>query len=109
MARDDDLQLLLSIQRGLLGQVTAGLRGVSADVDAERRRISLRFIFSRPPSDSEQDATSIAATLVIADYSEREGWQFDEEYHVVPDDERMNPLRLLAFQRCEDEWVGPCT
>jgi hypothetical protein len=107
MGIDRDSQLLLSVQRGLLSQVTPELRSVSADIDADRQIVSLRFIFSRTPSDSERDAASVAATLVITDYSDREGWRLEEEYLVVPRGEQMAHLRLLAYERCEDGWVGP--
>lgn len=107
MGLEGDSQLLLSVQRALLSQVTPELRSVSAELDPECRSVRLRFVFARQPSDSERDAASIAATLVIADFSDREGWQLDEEYVVVSPDQRIPHLRLLAYERCEDEWVGP--
>jgi hypothetical protein len=107
MGIEDDSQLLLSVQRALLSQVTPELRGVSADLDSERRLVLLRFVFARQPSDSERDAASVAATLVITDYSDREGWELDEEYLVVSPGQCIPHLRLLAYERCEDEWVGP--
>ena len=105
LVADADIQLRLSIQFALLSQVTSELRSVSADLDANRRIIRMRFVFARPPSDSERDAASVAATLIISDYSE--GWRIDEEYLIVPPGERPPHLRLLTYERCEDAWVGP--
>ena len=105
MGLEDDAQLRLSLQRALLTNVTPELRSVSADIDLNRRLISLRFVFARPPSDSERDAASSAATEVIADYPD--GWLFEEEYPVVPVGELMSHRRLVVYHRCEDSWVSP--
>ena len=105
MGIDHDTRFLLNVQQALLSQVTPALRSVSGDIDLDRRVIRLRFIFARQPSDSEQDAASIAAAQIIADCSD--SWQLDEEYPVVPQGERMSYLRLLAYHRCEDDWVSP--
>lgn len=104
MSIEDDVRLRLSLQRALLTHVTPELRSVSADVDPERRLINLRFVFARKPSDSEQDATSAAATEVIADYPN--DWDLNEEYAVLPVPDRMSELRLVVYCRCEDEWVS---
>jgi hypothetical protein len=105
MGSEDDVRLRLSAQRALLTHVTPALRGVSADVDTERRSVRLRFIFAREPSDSERDAASCAATEVIADYSD--GWHLNEEFLFLPAKEQMPHLRLLVYHRCEDESVSP--
>jgi hypothetical protein len=105
MGVEDDVRLQLSLQRALLTHVTPELRAVSAESDRVRRVVSLRFIFARPPSDSERDAASCSATEVIADHPD--GWLLEEEYPVVPAGVPMSHLRLLVYHRCEDTWVSP--
>jgi hypothetical protein len=105
MAAEDDVYLQLSLQRALLGAVTPELRSVSAEIDLEKLWVYIRFIFAREPSDSEREAAAVAATEVIAAFSD--GWMVDEEYQVLPPEERMSFLRLLVYHRCEDDWVSP--
>jgi hypothetical protein len=105
MDLSSETYLCMSAQRALLDHITPPVRSVSVDIDASQKLISIRFVFERQPSDSELDAASCAATEIISDYEG--GWDFDEQYPVIPPPARTENLRLLVFHRCEDDWVSP--
>ncbi len=60
-------QLLLSIQRALLGHVTPNIRAITARMDATT--ITLRWIVDGEGSDALQDDLGAVGTAVIADFS----------------------------------------
>ena len=58
--------IILSINRGLWGEVTPSLRLVQVSFDNESIRIY--FYFARQPSDEEVESTRIVGTSVAADF-----------------------------------------
>jgi hypothetical protein len=103
MAHEDDLQLRLSAQRALLGNITPSTRAVSVEVSPEQRRASVRFIFDGEPSPYEEETASVAHTEILSDFVDE--WAVELEMVRTPAPQRMEHLRLVVFQRCEDERV----
>ena len=101
MAGTDNIrtELLLSVQRALLGAVPANLRSVSCDW--EETEIRLRFIFDGEIRDDDREDASVAATEVIADFIEP--WTITQEIERLdyPSDMRDRTLQLQAYQRKE--------
>jgi hypothetical protein len=98
---NDDLSVLvrLSAQRALLGHVPASLRAVSVDVDVAK--VYLRCVFDGEPPEDERELLSIAASELIADFSEP--YTIKEEYLYTSQPERMSHLKHLVFLRHELE------
>ena len=105
MGSNDDIDVRLSAQRALLGHVTPQLRAVSVDVDPERQRLAVRFVFDGEPSESVRDTASCAAAEMIADRPQ--GWTIGEDIVICRAPEPMKHLRHLVYARCEDDWVTP--
>lgn len=57
-----------SIQRALLGHVTANLRAVYVIVDEESQSYNLFFYYDKPLSEDEAELASLADTEFIADF-----------------------------------------
>jgi len=98
------VQMKLSAQRALLGQVTPSLRSVSMCWDEANTVIRVRYIFDGAPSDSVKDAALCEGTQIIADFPSP--WTIDEEFVNTPYPEKMEHLDWLVFLRCEDAWVS---
>jgi hypothetical protein len=58
--------LILSVNRALLGEVSCAVRQVDATI--EGKIIRLRFVFDGVISDDDKESASCVATEVIADY-----------------------------------------
>lgn len=94
--------LLLSVQRALLGAVPAGLREVSCGWS--RQEIKLLFVFDGEIDQDDYESAKIVGSEVIADFSAP--WTISEEIvrldypaglHNEKDDETMT----LAYRRKE--------
>jgi hypothetical protein len=103
MAHKDDIFLRLSTQRALLTHITPSMRAVSVEVSPEQRRAWVRFIFDGEPSADEEETASVAHTEILSDFVDE--WTVELEIVRIPAPQRMGHLRLLVFERCEDEWV----
>ena len=94
-------RLLLSVQRALLGAVPASLREVTCCWEATR--ITLRFVFDREIAAGDMENAQIAATEVIADFSDP--WMIEEQIVRIdhPGDLRLDKgrLPLTAYRRKE--------
>lgn len=91
--------LLLSLQRGLLGEVHPQLRQASIEVDRAHRSVRLRFEYDGPPAEVPRDSCSCAATEVIADFPD--GWELDEVHVSVPAPAPLCGLQHVAYRRAE--------
>ncbi len=97
----EDHALTLSLVRGLLVEVHPELRAASAELDASRYVVRLRFEYDGEPSGAVRDSCSFAATEVIADFPAP--WCLDEQHLVRPRPQPVKPLALLAYRRWEPE------
>src|SRR4051794_33650281 len=93
------IDLILSMVRALLGHITPQVRAVSAELDAARMVVRVRFVLDRDPDEDTLDAASCAATEVIAEFPSE--WQLDEQHPIVPSPQPMEHLRELVYFRWE--------
>ena len=98
-AEDDQLgvDLRLSAQRALCGQVPASLRAVSLEIRSTT--IYFRAVFEPGASDADRELLSVAATEVVADFSAPT--TIEEEFLYVPPPAKPSHLRYLVFLRSE--------
>ena len=95
---DKDIELKLSAQRALLGEVTIGLRAVSTELIGNV--IKWRCVFeSEQAKENQWENLSVAATEVIADYSDE--FTIEEEYLVTPLAESIIHLKNIVYLRHE--------
>jgi hypothetical protein len=99
----DDIQLRSIAQVALTTHITPKVRSISLDIDPGSKQILFRAYSDGPLSESAHDALSCAVAEVIAAYPV--DWNIKEEYISLPEPGRMEYLRLVAYARCEDEWV----
>lgn len=92
-------QLLLSLQRGLWGEVHPKLRQASIEADEREKIIRIRFEYDGAPDTDAREGCSCAATEVMADFSEP--WQLDEQHVSAPFPQRLSRLQHLAYLRAE--------
>jgi hypothetical protein len=95
------IELLLSLQRGLFGEVHPQLRQASIEADEVEMIIRLRFEYAGAPEAIVRESCSCAATQVIADFSSH--WQLDEQHLSVPPPEKLSPLQYIAYLRAEPQ------
>ena len=93
--------LILSLVRGLLGEVPPELRAASSELDAANSVVRIRFEYDGEPSLAARECCSCAATEVIADFVAP--WDLDEQHVVRPRPQPIAPLALLAYRRWEPE------
>ena len=97
----DRATLLLSLQRGLLGEVHPQLRQASIAADALSHVVRLRFEYDGTPSSVVQESCSCAATEVIAGFPSP--WRLEEQHLAVPQPSKLQPLAYVAYLRAEAE------
>ena len=105
MARNERLdqilraELLLSLQRALVGAVPASLRAVTCDWD--ETKITLRYIFDGPASPYDADALLAVGAEVASDF--RDTVALDEQIVRVDHPAGLAPhfLRAWAYMRKE--------
>jgi hypothetical protein len=93
------VSLLMSFQRALLGAVHRELRQASIEADSVSHRITVRYEYDGKPSDDAVESGSVAATEVIADFSEP--WTIHEEHVETPFPRKLKPVRYVAYSRAE--------
>lgn len=91
--------LILSLQRGLLGEVHPQLRMASIQADPFAKMVHVRFEYDGEPSDEARECCSCAATEVIADFPAP--WNLDEQHIACPAPAKCAPLEHLAYWRHE--------
>jgi hypothetical protein len=95
----DSSQVLLSLQRALLGGVQSQLRQASIELDPGSQLVRVRFEYDGPPDPPVRESCSGAAIEVIADFPAP--WDLDLQHRVVPYPERLAGLRHIAYRRAE--------
>ena len=95
----DRSQLLLSLQRALLGAVHSQLRQASIELDPGSQLVRVRFEYDGPPDPAVKEACSGAAVEVIGDFPAP--WDLDVQHRVVPYPERLAGLEHVAYRRAE--------
>jgi len=98
------IDLPLSLQRALLGEVHAELRAASIEADPISKIVKLRFEYVGEPSEEARECGSRAATEVIADFPAP--WGIEEEHFARPLPAKCEPLGHLAYLRFEG-WDDP--
>ena len=93
------VSLLMSFQRALLGAVHRELRQASIEADPVGHRITVRYEYDGRPSEEAVQSGSVAATEVIADFSEP--WTIHEEHVEAPFPQKLKPARNVAYARAE--------
>jgi len=95
------IELLLSLQRGLFGEVHPQLRQASIEADEKEKVIRLRFEYDGTPEAVVRESCSCAATEVIADFTSP--WRLDEQHLPVPFPGKLSPLQYVAYRRAESQ------
>ena len=95
----DRSQLLLSLQRALIGAVHSQLRQASIELDPGSQLVRVRFEYDGPPDPTVKESCSSAATEVIADFPAP--WDLDVQHRVVPYPQRLTGLKDVAYRRSE--------
>ena len=95
----DRSQLLLSLQRALVGAVHSQLRQASIELDPGSQLVRVRFEYDAPPDPAVKEGFSSAATEVLADFPAP--WDLDVQHRVVPYPHRLSGLKHVAYQRKE--------
>lgn len=93
--------LVLSLARGLWGEVHPELRQASIEADDEARMVRLRFEYDGDATGPAQESCSCAATSVIADFPLP--WDLDEQHVARPAPSPLSPLRHVVYRRWETD------
>lgn len=95
----DRSQLLLSLQRALLGAVHSQLRQASIELDPSSQLVRVRFEYDGQPDPAVKESCSGAATDLIADFPAP--WDLDVQHRVMPYPKRLVGLEHVAYRRAE--------
>jgi hypothetical protein len=95
----DRSQLLLTLQRALLGAVDAQLRQASIELDPGSQLVRVRFEYDGEPEAAVKESCSGAATELIADFPAP--WDLELQHRVVPYPQRLAGLKHVAYRRAE--------
>jgi len=93
----DKSKLLLSGLRALLGNITPNVRRIS--INQDRTNLLLFFYYDMDPTEVEIELSEIAASEIIADFSEP--FLINCERLVVKSPERINEEGDLLYSRYE--------
>lgn len=93
--------LVLSLVRGLWGEVHPELRQASIEADESAHTVRLRFEYDGEAVASAQESCSYAAAEVIADFPAP--WDLDEQHMAAPFPARLTPLEHVVFRRWEPD------
>jgi len=91
--------LVLSLNRGLWGEVHPQLRQASIEADSVARTIRVRFEYDGEPAAEVQECCSCAAGECIGDFSP--SWDLDEQHLARPFPEALQALEHLVYRRHE--------
>jgi hypothetical protein len=93
--------LILSLVRGLWGEVRPELRQASIEADDDARVVRLRFEYDGAADGPAQESCSCAAGEVIADFLAP--WDLDEQHVAAPVPSPLSPLRHVVYRRWEPD------
>lgn len=96
------MDFLLSIQRALLGRVTPNLRAVT--IDTKNNEIILYFYYDKPPSEDEQEMSSLADTDFISDFPAWPEAKTDCKVITLAYPEKIPSADLYAYHRFEGNY-----
>lgn len=102
MKTKHDIDLLLSAQNAMLGEIPSSLRTISFDLSKDGEDLVARFEFDGEPDENEEECVSVIMTNILLDYSKNHR-SYDEQVVSVPYPLKPNFLRLVAFFRYEDD------
>ncbi len=91
--------LVLSLVRGLWGEVHPQLRQASIEADETACIVRIRFEYDGEATGPAQESCSCAATEVIADFSAP--WDLDEQHVAAPSPGSLAPLMYVVYRRWE--------
>ena len=91
--------LVLSLVRGLWGEVHPQLRQASIEADESACIVRLRFEYDGEATGPAQESCSCAAAEVIADFPAP--WDLDEQHVAAPFPGPLAPLEHVVFRRWE--------
>jgi hypothetical protein len=95
----DHSQLVLSLQRALVGAAHSQLRQASIELDPGSQLVHVRFEYDGPPDPAVRESCAGAATEVIADFPAP--WDLDVQHRIVPYPKRLAGLKSVAYRREE--------
>ena len=93
--------LILSLVRGLWGEVNPQLRQASIEADEAECIVRLRFEYDGEAQGQAQESCSCAAAEVIADFPDF--WGLDEQHVASPFPTSLAPLEHLVYRRWEPD------
>ena len=93
------VKLVLSLNRGLWGEVHPQLRQASIEADTVALTIRVRFEYDGEPADEVQESCSFAAGECIGDFTP--AWKLDEQHIARPAPEPLQALEYLVYLRHE--------
>lgn len=96
--------LVLSLVRGLWGEVHPELRQASIEADEDAQIVRLRFEYDGDATGPAQESCSCAASEVIADFPSP--WKLDEQHVASPASVPLSPLRHVVYLRWEPGDAG---
>lgn len=91
--------LLLSLQRALLGEIHPALRQASIEADPIAKVVRLRFEYDGPATGFAQESCSCAAAEVIADFPAP--WTLDEQHLAASQPSPLSSLEHVGYLRAE--------
>jgi hypothetical protein len=97
------LKLRAVTQIALATHITPRVRGISLDVFPATREITFLAYSDGALPESALEALHCAVTEIQAAYPP--GWTIKDEYRILEAPSTMQHLPLLAYARCEDDWV----
>jgi hypothetical protein len=91
-------EVLGSVRRALIGNVTPNLRAVY--VDLEEELITLLFYYNDPLSEDEEELASLTDTEFISDFPSPE-YKTDCKVHVIPYPQKIEKKGYCVYRRYE--------
>lgn len=91
--------LVLSLVRGLWGEVHPQLRQASIEADESARVVRLRFEYDGEAAGPVRESCSCAATEVIADFPSP--WNLEEQHVATKTAESLSALQHVVYRRWE--------
>lgn len=91
--------LVLSLVRGLCGEVHPELRQASIEADEGARVIRLRFEYDGEAVGPARESCSCAATEVISDFSLP--WKLEEQHVATRAADSLSALQHVVYRRWE--------
>ena len=95
----EDISLILSGVRALIGEITPPLRSVSIELD--NKKVIFKCVFDQTATDDDIELMSAVAGEIIADFPD---YDLKEIYQKIPQPEPTNPLKNVLYHRHENNY-----